>query len=148
MLQLHREASPSAWSREQYESLFRTTAAEETGYFMLVVETLSESRGVAESALPSLVVAHLVAQQVLDEWHLQYIVVAKRCQRRGVGTRLLKEFISFVKKTDGSRILLEVRESNESARRLYHQLGFQEMGLRRNYYPDPLEDAIHYQLRL
>lgn len=115
---------------------------------MLVVETLSESRDLTESAPSSLIVAHLVAQQVLDEWHLQYIVVAKRCQRRGVGTQLLEEFISFAKEANGSLILLEVRESNQSARRLYQQLGFQEVGLRKDYYPNPLEDAIHYELRL
>lgn len=148
MLQLHREASTSAWSCGQYESLFRTPAGEQSGYFMLVVVDPSESRSVAESASVSSVVAHLVAHHVLREWQLQYIVVAKRSQRRGVGTYLLKELISFVKGADGSRILLEVRESNQSARRLYSGLGFKETGLRKGYYPDPPEDAILYELSL
>lgn len=153
MLELHREASTSAWSPEHYESLFRTDAPELSSYFVLVVEDPSESKSVFEAAVPSPavpspIVAHLVAHCVDSEWQLQYIVVAKKFQRRGVGIFLLKEFISFVRATAGRRVFLEVRESNQSARRLYHILGFKETGLRKRYYPNPPEDAILYQLSL
>jgi ribosomal-protein-alanine N-acetyltransferase len=43
--------------------------------------------------------------------------------------------------------LLEVRESNASARGLYEKQGFREAGRRRGYYTDPVEDAILYSLR-
>jgi [ribosomal protein S18]-alanine N-acetyltransferase len=148
MWQLHRESSTSAWSHGHYENLFGTAAPEQAGYFTLVAEDSTELRSVAESSPCSLVVAHLVAHHVLDEWQLQYTVVARSLQRRGVGSYLLKEFISHVKRTGGSRILLEVRESNEIARHLYHALGFRKTGLRKGYYSDPPEDAILYELNL
>jgi [ribosomal protein S18]-alanine N-acetyltransferase len=44
-------------------------------------------------------------------------------------------------------ILLEVRESNLPARRLYEKHGFREVGRRRAYYRDPAEAAILYALR-
>ena len=43
---------------------------------------------------------------------------------------------------------LEVRQSNQSARSLYRKFGFVEIGLIRNYYPNPPEDAVLYQLDL
>ena len=46
-----------------------------------------------------------------------------------------------------SRILLEVRESNLAARRLYEKHGFRESGRRPKYYSNPIEDAILYTLR-
>ena len=40
------------------------------------------------------------------------------------------------------RSTLEVRASNEGARRLYERLGFRVAGTRRNYYTNPIEDAV------
>jgi [ribosomal protein S18]-alanine N-acetyltransferase len=53
-----------------------------------------------------------------------------------------------VKKNGGDRILLEVRESNRNARQLYDSFGFSQMGLRKDYYSDPPEHAILYELSL
>jgi [ribosomal protein S18]-alanine N-acetyltransferase len=76
------------------------------------------------------------------------MVVTKGSRRLGVGTCLLDEFISHVRATGGSRIFLEVRESNRSARALYRRAGFEETGLRKSYYADPPEDAILCRLSL
>jgi len=148
MWQLHREASTSPWSFQQYEVLFRPAPTEQSGYFMLVVEDSAELSSVAESASGSSVIAHLVAHRVRSEWNLQYAVVAEGSRGRGVGTYLLKEFVSYVRGVGGTQILLEVRASNRSARRLYKSIGFTESGLRKGYYPDPPEDAILYELSL
>jgi ribosomal-protein-alanine N-acetyltransferase len=149
MLELDREIPTSAnWSLEHYESLFRTAAPELSRYFVLVVEDPPESRRLTKSAPTSPIIAYLAAHCVGDEWGLQYIVVAKKSQHRGVGAYLMKEFISYVREAGGSRIFLEVRESNQSARRLYNTIGFEETGLRKSYYSNPPEDAILYQLRL
>ena len=149
MLELEREIPTSAnWSRQHFESLFRTNTSELSRYFVLVVEDPSESRRAAESALTSAIVAYLAAHSVDSDWELQYVVVTKRFRRRGVGAYLLNEFISHVRATGGRQIFLEVRESNQSARRLYNALGFKETGLRKSYYANPPEDAILYQLSL
>jgi ribosomal-protein-alanine N-acetyltransferase len=41
-----------------------------------------------------------------------------------------------------SRALLEVRAGNREAVALYESLGFRRLGLRREYYREPLEDAL------
>ena len=148
MLELHRRASTSPWSREHYESLFRTDAPELSGYFVLVVEDPSQSSGVTESTPYSPVVAHLVAHRVDSEWQLQYVVVSQKSRRRGLATLLLNEFIQHARSENGRAIFLEVRQSNQSARALYRKAGFQETGVRNGYYGHPLEDAILYRLAL
>jgi ribosomal-protein-alanine acetyltransferase len=149
MVELERESrSSSRWSLKHYESFFRTTTAELSENFILVVEDSSKSKKLTAFAPPFLIVAYLAAHRVDSEWELQYIAVAKEFRRRGVGTRLLNEFISHVRSTGGSQVFLEVRESNQSARRLYSTLGFEETGLRKSYYANPPEDAIHYRLSL
>lgn len=138
MAALERESPTSAnWSHEHFESLFKTTTPAPSNYFVFV----------AEDPLAS-IVAYLAAHQVDDDWELQYVVVAKEYRRRGVGTWLLKELIAHARATAGSRIFLEVRESNQNARVLYSRLGFQQQGSRKSYYSNPTEDAILYRLKL
>ena|ERR1700693_1147744 len=148
MLELHREASTSAWTRGHYESLFRTDAPELSSYFVLVVEYPSESRNVTGSTPTSQIVAHLVAHCVDREWHLQYVVVRKRFQGGRLATRLLDKLIAEARAKNGSCIFLEVRDSNQSARALYRKMGFEEMSVRKGYYPETAEDAILCRLRL
>ena len=148
MLELHRGGSTSAWSPEHYENLFRTDAPELSCYYVLVIEEPCESSGVTESAPTSPIVAHLVAHGVGSEWQLQYIVVSQKSRRRGLATLLLNEFIEHARRENAPAIFLEVRESNQSARALYCNAGFQETGVRKGYYPSPPEDAIVYRLAL
>ena len=149
MVELERESRTSAnWSHEHYESLFRTTPRELSENFVVVVEDSSELQSLTVSTPPFPIVAYLAARRVDSDWEVQYIVVAKEFRHRGVGTGLLCEFISHARATGGSRVFLEVRESNRSARRLYSRLGFEEMGLRKSYYANPAEDAILYRLSL
>jgi ribosomal-protein-alanine N-acetyltransferase len=149
MMDLERENPISAnWSHEHYESLFRPTAPESSKYFVLVVEDPSESRSASITAPTSPIVAYLAAHYVDSDWELLYIVVAKDSRRRGVGTYLMNEFVSHARATHGNWIFLEVRESNQSARRLYSTLGFEETGLRESYYSNPPDNAILCRLRL
>jgi ribosomal-protein-alanine N-acetyltransferase len=66
----------------------------------------------------------------------------------GIGSALVQELAKRAQRESVSAILLEVRESNLPARRLYEKQGFREVGRRRNYYADPSEDAILYDFRL
>ena len=67
--------------------------------------------------------------------------------RRGIAHELLRALIQRAENEAASSILLEVRESNLPARRLYEKNGFREVGRRRVYYRDPVEDAVLYKLR-
>jgi len=103
---------------------------------------------VAENNASSQTVGFLVAHQLRPEWELENIVVSGSEQRKGLGKRLLSAFIARVKRAAGASILLEVRESNVAARALYEKSGFSQVGARKSYYQNPLEDAILYRLDL
>jgi ribosomal-protein-alanine N-acetyltransferase len=73
--------------------------------------------------------------------------VAAQFLRHGIADELLRELIQRAQSEAASAALLEVRESNLPARRLYEKHRFREVGRRRMYYKDPPEDAILYTLR-
>jgi ribosomal-protein-alanine N-acetyltransferase len=78
------------------------------------------------------------------EAHLLNLSVARHCQRRGFGRRLLHHFIDLARGYEALRMFLEVRPSNVAARALYAGSGFRELHVRRGYYPagESREDAI------
>jgi ribosomal-protein-alanine N-acetyltransferase len=141
MMNLERQTSTSAhWSVQQYEKIFaasRTQRASER--FAWLAEDESETFEV---------LAFLVAHRIDAEWELENIVVATRSRRSGIGALLIGELGAYARRNQGSEILLEVRESNHSARSLYRQAGFKETGTRERYYSEPPEDAILYRLKL
>ena len=78
---------------------------------------------------------YLLAMQVVDEVHLLNITVAPDFQRQGWAQALL-EYLKLWSLQQGANCLwLEVRESNERALKLYQAFGFEQVGLRKDYYP-------------
>lgn len=76
------------------------------------------------------------------ETEILNLAVAPAWRRRGVARALLDEVL----REASGQIFLEVRESNTAARQLYRAVGFQEIGIRRNYYHEPSEAAIVMRL--
>ena len=70
---------------------------------------------------------------VADEAELLLLAVDPAFHRRGIGSRLLQQFIAHSTRAGASRLHLEVRENNPAAR-LYRATGFEIVGRRRNYY--------------
>ncbi|MFN2410775.1 MAG: ribosomal protein S18-alanine N-acetyltransferase [Halomonas sp.] len=66
---------------------------------------------------------------------LQAIGVRPEQRGQGVGDQLLKAVLAVAARWKSERVLLEVRESNAAAIRLYKSAGFQQDGYRRDYYP-------------
>lgn len=78
----------------------------------------------------------------LPECELLHLVVAPECRRRGVGGALLHHaFADFSDRGYGT-CFLEVRNSNTAARHLYEKWGFHQVGTRKHYYSQPVEDAL------
>ena len=92
--------------------------------------------------------AYFVAMVGVDELHLLNITVAPDWQGSGLGRRLLGTVCERAAQRALSTLWLEVRHSNERARRLYGRLGFAEVGLRKGYYPAQprREDAVVMRL--
>jgi len=124
------QGSPSAahWTGEKYNKLLANG-------IILLAEEAGQLRG------------FICAQAVAGEWEIENLVVTADFLRRGIATELLRELIQCAETSAPSAILLEVRESNLPARRLYEKLGFCVEGCRRMYYKDPPEDAILYARR-
>jgi ribosomal-protein-alanine N-acetyltransferase len=79
---------------------------------------------------------------VFDEIHINNVAMRPRFRGRGIGTALLHHVLDEATRLGARRATLEVRASNEGARRLYQRLGFYVAGTRRNYYSNPVEDAL------
>ena len=78
------------------------------------------------------------------ESHILNICIRPDQQGLGLGRTLLDHLLAIARKHRAESAYLEVRPSNHAARHLYRDLGFEEVGMRRNYYPARLgrEDAI------
>ena len=79
---------------------------------------------------------------VLDEGDIVKVAVSGKYQRRGVGRRLLQGTMEKMREKGVRVFHLEVREGNQAAVGLYEKLGFVRDGTRKNYYENPVEDAI------
>jgi len=89
-------------------------------------------------------IGYAVMMLVLDEAHLLNLSIAAPYQGRGLGRELLIHLMYMARDHGALNIFLEVRPSNTAAVRLYENVGFNEMAVRRGYYPakDGREDAI------
>ena len=79
---------------------------------------------------------------VLDEGYISNVAVDPACRRQGIGDLLIRELLARAEKRDLSFVTLEVREHNAPAIALYRKHGFSPVGLRKNYYEAPVENAI------
>ena len=70
------------------------------------------------------------------------IATAPSMRRQGAAGQMFQELVAFCEEQQITRIMLEVREGNEAARRFYEKCGFTEDGIRKNYYENPQENAI------
>jgi len=90
------------------------------------------------------IIAYTIVQKVVDETHLLNICVKPSAQGKGLGHEVLNHVINFANSISSVLIVLEVRSSNQRAQQLYLQAGFNEMSVRKDYYPaeEGREDAI------
>jgi ribosomal-protein-alanine N-acetyltransferase len=92
-------------------------------------------------------VGAIVLWVVADEVHLLDVATHPESRRQGVGRALVEQAIAVARTHGAKRLFLEVRRSNEAAIGLYKAAGFEEVGVRRRYYPDD-EDALDMTLTL
>jgi [ribosomal protein S18]-alanine N-acetyltransferase len=88
------------------------------------------------------VVAYCAGWIIFDELHVNNLAVDPSWRRRGVAGALLTFVLQEAAAENAVRATLEVRRSNEAARRLYERFGFACAGVRTAYYREPVEDAL------
>ena len=80
--------------------------------------------------------------RILDELHINNLAVAPAHRRSRAATELLTRVLEDGAKLGARRATLEVRRSNGPAQQLYERFGFSVAGVRRDYYSNPVEDAL------
>jgi ribosomal-protein-alanine N-acetyltransferase len=97
------------------------------------------------------VIGYGVMSVVIDESHILNICINPKQQGKGLGMKLLRRLLKIARQHGAETAYLEVRRSNRVAIDLYQKLGFVEIGLRRNYYPErnqSREDALVMSVEL
>ncbi len=126
VVQIETESFATPWTEEIFEH-------EMTGnnYAHYIVATIDEQ-----------VIGHCGMWIVLDECHITNIAVLKKHRGFGIGEQILRKAIELCEELEVKLMTLEVRVSNEVAQNMYRKLGFQDGGIRKNYYTDDREDAL------
>jgi len=90
----------------------------------------------------------VILKRLVDSGELLQIATHKDARRRGVASMLLAAAITHSKECGLDAVFLEVRKSNDAAASLYIKHGFVPNRVRKNYYADPIEDAVEMVLRI
>lgn len=78
---------------------------------------------------------------VLGEGNIVSVAVGEKYRRRGIAKEMMEDLISRGLQKNVNVFFLEVRQSNEAAKHLYEISGFRNIGVRKNFYEKPCEDA-------
>ncbi len=79
---------------------------------------------------------------VAGEGQITNIGVMPERQGQGYGEKIVRHLLEACWQEQIETVFLEVRQSNEPARRLYKKIGFTDAGRRKNFYTNPTEDAV------
>jgi ribosomal-protein-alanine N-acetyltransferase len=132
VLAVEQAAYPYPWTRGIFEDCLRV------GYSCWVLEEGAQ------------IVGYGVMTVAAGESHILNVCVRPERQRAGYGLRLLEHLVALSRRHHADTALLEVRPSNRAALALYRKAGFNEVGVRRGYYPgtNGREDALILALHL
>jgi ribosomal-protein-alanine N-acetyltransferase len=123
----------SAWSREHLEDELQQPAG-----FQFVVR----------NAALDMIQAVLYGRIMADEAEILKLSVAESVRKKGVGSQILNFVLNYCRTKGVKNCFLELRASNTAARNLFEKRGFFRVGSRKNYYDEPVEDAILMQREL
>ncbi len=126
VIEIERRSYPYPWTRTIFSDCLRA------GYSCWICER----QGIVDG--------YGVISVAAGESHLLNLCVRPEAQQQGIGRKLLKHFISIAQRHGAEMIFLEVRPSNKAALELYGKSDFNELGVRKDYYPAPggREDAL------
>ena len=112
------------WSLENFQNIFRY----KENYYLTAWD---EDK----------IVGFIGLMAVAGEGDITNVAVLPSYRKQGIGDCLVSSMIALAKEKEISRIMLEVRASNEAAIHLYEKYGFEFLCIRKNYYQKPDEDA-------
>lgn len=126
------------WSEQ---SLIDSVTREDT-LFLVCEDESPDSVCDATQKTQREVVGYIGMYVSFEEGDITNVAVSPECRKKGYGEALVAKAKELAKEKQLEMILLEVRVSNAPAISLYKKMGFEELGLRKNFYEHPVEDAI------
>jgi ribosomal-protein-alanine N-acetyltransferase len=128
---LDRESFPTPWP----ENAFRYELTRNPHSICWVAELPSIGK-------QTRIIGSIVVWLVMDEAHIASLAVDKAFRQHGIGRQLMAQALLLCLEGGGRLAMLEVREGNLAAQKLYRKFGFESVGIRKEYYQDTHEDAI------
>lgn len=77
-----------------------------------------------------------------EEGNITNVAVSPKYRRRKIAETMINKILVAAKEKGITDVILEVRETNVAAIKLYEKLGFEEAGIRKNFYAKPMENAL------
>ncbi len=127
VMEIEKEVFSDPWEKELFNQEMEMNSS-----FVLVENRIEGER----------ILGYFCGIQVLDEYMLTNIAVAKEYLGKGLGSKMLDYLLADLFKKAVRTCFLEVRRSNEKAINLYLKKSFIPVGVRKGYYKNPLEDAV------
>ena len=125
------------WSEQ---SLIDSVKRENTMF--LVCEEFDEKNSDDTGDVNSNIAGYIGMYLSFDEGDITNVAVSPAHRKKGYGEALVSKAKELAREKQLEMILLEVRVSNAPAISLYKKMGFEELGIRKNFYEHPVEDAI------
>ena len=126
ILEVDAESFLRPWTREMYEAELRNPSV--TRIFLIRVDAC--------------VAGYCATWFLPGELHINNLAIRPAYRRQRLATLLMAHVLAAAWAAGSQRATLEVRRSNHAARKLYEGIGFQVGGVRRDYYLDPVDDAL------
>ena len=133
---IERDSFADPWSAGSF-----VDSLKHTGMWFLVAERPRDRSATEEHADHGLL-GYVVALVMADEAEIANLAVVPTGRRCGIGGLLLDRIIDDTGRAGVRSLYLDVRESNSAARALYESRSFLRVGCRREYYRNPVEDAL------
>lgn len=146
ILKIEQEAISPPWTQDALLS----EIYKDDSFFVVAVDGVSDA-GIAVSGVSDVsdaevgdshILGFAILRQVGDDGELLQIAVDISARHKGVGDLLIKAVLEHAKENGFNSVFLEVRKSNEAAVQLYEKRGFKSIRIRRDYYINPVEDAL------
>lgn len=119
------------------EKSFRDSISRDDTVFLVC-----ESESFLQETGSTIVAGYIGMYISFDEASITNVAVDPSCRKRGVGESLVTAAKQAVQEANAQKVFLEVRVSNEPAISLYKKAGFENLGIRKNFYVHPTEDAF------
>lgn len=127
IVEIEKESFSLPWSKNAFEE---SMAYEHTIFLVAILKDTNEPIG------------YIGMYKIFNEGDITNIAVKPQYRGMGIGKALMREIIDRARELEISQLMLEVRESNQAAIGLYKEMGFENAGIRKNFYEQPLENAI------